>query len=261
MASTLSAGVTMILRPSELSVVEVSRREASSSIVLVCEHASCYIPAELNDLGVSAAARHSHVAWDPGAMSVAQHMSKDLDAVLVASTVSRLVYDCNRPPEAPDAIPARSEAYDVPGNVGLTEEEKRARVARYYTPFRKRLASQVSRHTDPVIVTIHSFTPIYNGETRDVEIGILHDSDSVLANAVMRVASDYNVRLNAPYGPDDGVTHTLKEHALKHGHLNVMIEVRNDLIADEAAQAAMSRKLTGWITQALETVRVDACKA
>lgn len=251
----------MVLRQDEKSVVQVSRSEASSPIVLVCEHASCHIPAELNNLGISVAARRSHVAWDPGAMAVAQAMSQDLDAVLVASTVSRLVYDCNRPPEAPDAIPARSEAYDVPGNVGLADEEKRARVARYYTPFHDELASQIARRTDPIIVTVHSFTPIYNSQKREVEIGILHDRDSLLADAMMQVAGGHDVRVNAPYGPEDGVTHTLKEHAVKHGHLNVMIEVRNDLIAGEASQTAMAKTLTGWITQALEILGVDTCKA
>ncbi|WP_108813464.1 N-formylglutamate amidohydrolase [Loktanella sp. Alg231-35] len=251
----------MVVRQSDESVVEVSRGEARSAIVLVCEHASPHIPAALLDLGIKPAARRSHVAWDPGAMAVAQQLSQHLDAVLVASTVSRLVYDCNRPPEAPDAIPTRNEAYEVPGNVGLTDEEKHARVVRYYIPFRERLASEIARRTDPVIVTIHSFTPIYNGEKRDVEIGVLHDRDSVLADAVMRVADSRDVRRNAPYGPEDGVTHTLKEHAIRYGHLNVMIEVRNDLIADDAGQTAMAKTLAGWITQALETLGVDTCKA
>ncbi|PJI92649.1 putative N-formylglutamate amidohydrolase [Yoonia maricola] len=251
----------MDLHQDDSRVVEVSRSRARSAIVLVCEHASFHIPEDLNNLGISIAAKRSHVAWDPGAIAVAQRMSKDLDAVLVASTVSRLVYDCNRPPEATDAIPTRSEIYDVPGNVGLTDNEKRARVARYYAPFREKLASEIARRTNPVIVTVHSFTPNYNGETREVEIGILHDRDSALADAVMQVASGHVVRRNDPYGPKDGVTHTLKEHALKHGHLNVMIEVRNDLIADETTQTAMAKTLTGWITQALETLGADACKA
>jgi predicted N-formylglutamate amidohydrolase len=261
MASTLLGGVAMVLRQAEKSVVQVSRSEARSAIVLICEHASFHIPAELNDLGISVAARCSHVAWDPGAMAVAQRMSQDLDAVLVASTVSRLVYDCNRPLSATDAMPASSETYNIPGNVGLTDAERCARVARYYTPFRERLASQIARRTDPIIVTVHSFTPIYNGKKREVEIGILHDRDSLLADAMMQVACGHDVRLNAPYGPEDGVTHTLKEHAVKHGHLNVMIEVRNDLIADESGQTAIAKTLTGWITQALEILGVDACRA
>jgi predicted N-formylglutamate amidohydrolase len=260
METNLSAEVAVILHQDDSKVVEVSRLSGRSQIVLICEHASPHIPAVFKDLGVSPAARGSHVAWDPGAVAVAQAMSLALDATLVSSLVSRLVYDCNRPPDAPSAMPVRSEAYDVPGNDDLTDADRRARVARYYTPFRDRLASEIARRADPVLVTIHSFTPVYNGQTRDVEIGILHDSDSRLADAMLRIAQEHDVRRNAPYGPEDGVTHTLKEHAVAHGHLNVMIEIRNDLIADEASQAAMAQTLAGWITQALKTVGADICQ-
>ncbi len=157
-------------------------------------------------------------------------------------------------------MPARSEAHDVPGNQDLTDAEKNARVARYYAPFRDRLASEIARRTNPVVVTIHSFTPIYNGQTRDVEIGILHDSDSRLADAMLAIAQDHDVRRNVPYGPEDGVTHTLKEHAVAHGHLNVMIEIRNDLITDKASQDAIAKLLSGWIAQALETTGAETCQ-
>ena len=251
----------MMLNQASEAVVEVSRRDAPSKIILVCEHASSHIPKVFKSLGISPTAQQSHAAWDPGAMSVARYMARDLDATLVASTVSRLVYDCNRSPDASDAMPTRSEVHDVPGNVGLTDAQRQARVARYYTPFHQTLTSVIASRTDPVIMTVHSFVPVYNGKTRDVEIGILHDTDSVLADAMLRVANSHIVRRNDPYGPQDGVTHTLKEHAVKHGHLNVMIEVRNDLIADETGQEAVAKTLTGWVRRALETLGVDACIA
>lgn len=259
MASILSAGDGRNLVQDDTKFVEVARPDGRSPIVLVCEHASPYIPASFQDLGVSPAARVSHVAWDLGAMAVARAMSRILDATLVSSQVSRLVYDCNRPPDAPDRMPTRSEAYDVPGNRDLTESEKRAREARYYLPFHDRLAAQIARRADPIIVTVHSFTPVYNGKARDVEIGIVHDSDSRLADALLSVADKHDVRRNAPYGPIDGVTHTLKEHAIAHGHLNAMFEVRNDLVADAASQMAMAQTLADWIAHALKTVRATIC--
>ncbi|SFJ82661.1 N-formylglutamate amidohydrolase [Jannaschia pohangensis] len=251
----------MVLSDDDAVNVRVSRGEAGSAIVLVCEHASAHIPAALNDLGATPEALRSHVAWDPGAMAVAEHLSQALDAVLVSATVSRLVYDCNRPPTAPDAMPARSEAYELPGNRDLSDAARQARVARYYTPFRDRLAAEVARRSEAIVITVHSFTPVFHGVVRDVEIGILHDSDSRLADAMLQVAGGHDVRRNVPYGPEDGVTHTLREHAIRHGHLNVMIEVRNDLIADAASQAAMAQTLTGWISRALESLGVAACRA
>jgi predicted N-formylglutamate amidohydrolase len=246
--------------------VEVLNAQAASSIVIVCEHASAYIPKEFNALGVSRDARESHIAWDPGAMAVATHMARYLGTVLVASRVSRLVYDCNRPPEAPDAMPARSERTDVPGNVDLPTAQKAQRVARYYEPFRATLAEVIAQRAAPVLVTIHSFTPVFHGAPRDVEIGVLHDSDSRLADAMLRDTAHvpWTVRRNEPYGPKDGVTHTLKEHALEQGHLNVMLEVRNDLIADETAQADMARLMSDWVERAIAQVEAireaDRCK-
>lgn len=228
----------------------------SSDVVLVCEHASDFIPAHLNDLGLAQQDRHSHAVWDPGALAVASRMSQIMDATLVAGTVSRLVYDCNRPPEANDAMPARSERIDVPGNIGLDAAARAERVATYYQPFHQALANAIATCTHPVIVTVHSFTPLYHGKRRAVEIGLLHDRDTRLADAMLAITAqhtDLNTQRNAPYGPNDGVTHTLKEHALPHGYLNVMIEIRNDLVATQSQQSAVAEMLSAWICAALKT--------
>ncbi len=225
-----------------------------SSVALVCEHASSLIPETYANLGLAEQDQLSHAARDPGAMAVAMHLSKVLDAVLVASGVSRLVYDCNRPPSAPDAMPARSEVVEVPGNVDLSSDEKAKRVAAYYLPFRDELRARIQAIATPVIVTIHSFTPVYHGKRRSVEIGILHDTDTRLADAMLKRANwhvSFEVKRNAPYGASDGVTHTLQEHAIKEGHLNVMLEIRNDLISTQSDQERMATLIAGWL--------VDAC--
>ena len=221
--------------------------------MLVCEHASCDIPLSFQRLGLSEADSQSHIAWDPGAGAVARRMSENLDAALIAATASRLVYDCNRPPDAADAMPVRSEATDIPGNTGLSREQRLERVRTYYTPFRTALVDRIAQTPTPTIVTIHSFTPVYLGQPRAVEIGVLHDSDARLAEAMLARAhlhTQRNVLRNQPYGPEDGVTHTLKEHALPGGYLNVMLEIRNDLLRTEADQNATADMLTGWIVDA-----------
>lgn len=105
-------------------------------------------------------------------------------------------------------------------------------------------------------MTIHTFTPVYFGKPREVEIGILHDTDSRLADAMLEAAAfgPYRVERNSPYGPEDGVTHTLRLHALPLGLANVMIEVRNDLVRDEAGVEAVSAYLADLISGALERV-------
>lgn len=236
------------------NVANTVRPQGESAVLLVCEHASRMIPEGLSALGLDEAASQSHIAWDPGAMKVAERLSEALDATLIAQKISRLVYDCNRPPESDQAVRAESEAYHIPGNAGLGTAERAKRTDYIYRPFQKALSVAVKTRAQTVLVTIHSFTPVYNGEARAVEVGILHDSDRRLADAMLNAAiknPTYNVQRNAPYGPEDGVTHTLKEHAVAHGLPNVMIEVRNDLLADEAGIKAVATWLESLLTTAL----------
>ncbi len=235
-------------------VVNTERPEGQSAVLLVCEHASRFIPEGLQQLGLDNRAAQSHIAWDPGALAVAEQLSAALDATLIAQKISRLVYDCNRPPESDQAVRATSEAYLVPGNTGLTAAQRQERTDYIYRPFQTALAGAVSTRPHTVLVTIHSFTPVYNGTPRAVEIGILHDSDTRLADAMLAAAARnpvFKVERNAPYGPEDGVTHTLAEHALPHGHLNVMIEVRNDLLKSVSGIRSVATWLESLLTSAL----------
>lgn len=256
------AGVT-----SRESVVAVINPSGAGRVVLACEHASNAIPAELGDLGLDFEARNSHIAWDCGALAVAKVMSAELDAVLVAHRVSRLVYDCNRAPNAIDAIPSLSEYQEIPGNAGLSDAEREARTAQYYTPFCDALSTSIEQRSGvvPMLITVHSFTPVYKGEAREVEIGILHDSDTRLADEMLKCAADENDRVvmrNMPYGPDDGVTFTLTRHAVSQGLMNVMIEIRNDLVTTEDDQNAIAKLLSGWVREAIVTLEADQkCEA
>lgn len=233
--------------------------ERDAGIVLICEHAGRLIPRSLGTLGLDPKALESHVAWDPGAEPVARAMAKRLGAPLILQRFSRLVYDCNRPPDAESAMPARSEVFDIPGNAALSEAEREARVQAIYRPFRaasaRLLDGALRLGRAPAVVSIHSFTPIYYGRPRAVELGLLHDVDSRLADAMLNEAagwSDLVVRRNEPYGPEDGVTHTLRVDAIARGLPNVMIEIRNDLIATPETQAAMAMKLADLVSLAVE---------
>lgn len=240
----------------------VENSGASGEIVLVCEHSANLIPKRLGTLGLDRDVLERHIAWDPGALALARRLAASLDAELFYQRFSRLVYDCNRPPEAESATPSISEVYRIPGNIGISSEERKARVEEIYRPFRNGLSSLIQRRTvvgrPTVLVTIHSFTPVYFGQTRDVEIGILHDRDSRMADAMIaqadRMQTKYVVRRNEPYGPADGVTHTLVEHGLSNGLANVMIEVRNDLLDNEPRQVAIAAFLTTLIKESLSVL-------
>ena len=251
-----------ILTGEEGDPVALENAVARGPVILVCEHASRLLPQALGTLGLPEEALESHIAWDPGALAVSRLMAESLDATLIFQRFSRLVYDCNRPPESPAAIPEKSEVFTVPGNAGLDQAARDARTEAVYLPFREKLsalvADRIAQGRAPVIVTMHSFTPVYFGQPRAVEIGILHDADARLADAMLAAAGGggpYDVRRNAPYGPEDGVTHTLKEHGLSNGLANVMIEVRNDLIKDEAGQRVVAGYLAGLLEKSLPAVQ------
>lgn len=243
-------------------VVGLHNAAGDHRLVLVCEHASNWVPPAFRDLGLNSAALASHAAWDPGALGVAENLATSLDAPLVFGRVSRLVYDCNRPPEAADAILPVTEAFSVPGNAGLTDGEHDERVDQVYRPFQHLLETTVAKAPpDAVLVTVHSFTPVFYGRQRTTEIGILHGEDPRLALAMMALASRFTgrqVRLNDPYGPQDGVAHTLDLHGCQNDLVNVMIEIRNDLIETPDQQAAVAGELAGWLRQAISDVQSEA---
>jgi|SRR5690606_9590463 len=241
--------------------VAVDNAAGAGDVLFVCEHASARLPARYGDLGLPADVLASHIAWDPGALAVARLMSQQLDSTLIHQRFSRLIYDCNRPPESPAAIRDVSEVFRIPGNENLTKAERSLRAASLYTPFqdciRDTIAARRAAGRRTVLVTVHSFTPVYFGEQRAVEIGILHADDSRLADRMLAAAAEthlYRVERNQPYGPADGVTHTLELHALPAGLLNVMIEIRNDLIADEAGQGVAADFLSRLLQESISAL-------
>ncbi|MBW3096597.1 N-formylglutamate amidohydrolase [Pseudohoeflea coraliihabitans] len=248
---------TPLLREGEIAPVRVVRPHGRSDIVLVCEHAGMLLPASVGTLGLPDAVLASHIGWDIGALGLSEKLSARLDAALVMQPYSRLVYDCNRPPEAPSAIPHKSEIYDIPGNEGLSAQERQERATAIYAPFHaaveRLLDERQTAGRASLIVTVHSFTPIYFGARRDGELGILHDADSRLADRLMAAANGLGlsgVRRNYPYSASDGVTHTLQRHGLARGLENAMLEVRNDLIAAPEGQAVWAKRIQALLEQA-----------
>jgi len=247
-----------ILLAQEEPVFEIVNATGAAPIVFVCEHASNMVPQYFANLGLGSKELQSHIAWDPGAREIALALSAAFDAPLVGSKISRLIYDCNRPPQSAGAMQEISETTPIPGNKDISEAEAHARIEQIYQPFVRALNDTIGQKSAkgilPVLITIHSFTPVYFGKKRDVQIGVLHDSDSRLADAMLAVNGAHtklNVKRNMPYGPKDGVTHTLKEHGLKNGLMNVMLEIRNDLVATAKDQQEMAAILIAWLKDAL----------
>jgi predicted N-formylglutamate amidohydrolase len=249
----MSGGDMMILTAAE-KVFEWVNKEGKSPFVLVCEHASNFIPPSLNRLGLSEADQARHIAFDIGAEGTARLLSRLLDAPLILQKVSRLVYDCNRPPESRGAIPEVSEVFDIPGNKKLSAEARLARTQEIYRPFNHALEGLLDERAaaglPTALVSIHSFTRVYKGKRRAVDLGLLFDRDAWLADRLIKSFPGVNAQLNEPYGPKDGVLHLLNLHAAPRGLHHLMIEICNDLIETERNQQQWAQRLSMPLLQA-----------
>ncbi len=243
--------------------VAVDGAPLGASIILVCEHASYHIPDAFHGMGLPADLLQSHVAWDPGALALARDLAERLEAPLVHGQISRLLHDCNRPPEAPDAIVAQGEWDPVPGNLNLSDQDRQQRVDHVYRPFHDRLRREIAARKVALelLVTVHTFTPVYRGDERQVQLGILHGQDPRFARMMFdrkpgNVTED--TRLNEPYSAADGVTHTLDLQGTGNGLLTVMLEVRSDLLRTPDAQRDWGARLAPWILETLAAIRPGA---
>lgn len=243
----------------DIPAVTVHNEQGESPYLLICEHATNFMPEKFARLGLSEADMSAHIAWDPGAAEVARRMSKALDATLVEAGLSRLLIDCNRPLSAPDLIPEISEFTVIPGNHNLSEAERQERISLSHKPFHDKIEEVIEarkkRGQESRVITIHSYTPVYKGVGRPWEIGIIHDADDRLGARMIAglrkdgESSGINVGVNQPYSPDDRVYYTVECHARKRGDLCAMVEIRNNEIADEKGQALWAARLSSILQE------------
>lgn len=238
--------------------VEVTNAGGRSPFVLVCDHASHFIPAAYGDMGLTATERLSHIAWDPGALAVSQQLSALLDAPLVASRISRLVIDANRADDSPGLIWTLSEATRIAANENLPANERRHRIDAYHRPYHAAIEDLLDRRQragmESVLVCVHSFTPVFLGKARPWEIGVIHGRDERLTRAlqVALAADDPSLTIgwNEPYSALTGVTYTLEHHGDERGLDATMIEIRHDEILEPQGVTRWAALLARCLTTA-----------
>jgi predicted N-formylglutamate amidohydrolase len=230
--------------------VRVLRPRGGSPFFLTADHAGRAIPSRLGELGLPESERQRHIAWDIGIAAVTEMLSQALDATAVLQAYSRLVIDCNRNPGWESSTPTISELTEIPGNRGISQSEREARRREIFLPYHQRIAelldrrAAAQRHT--VLIAMHSFTPVFKSETRDVEIGILYNRDRRLPDIMLdllRAEGDLAVGDNAPYAITEASDYTVPVHGEQRGVPHLEIELRQDLIGDEAGRAAWAARL------------------
>ena len=217
--------------------VEVRNAAGASPFVLLCEHAGRAVPTALGDRTPPPEDMDRHIAWDPGAGAVARSLADRLDAILVAQRYSRLVIDCNRPAGSAALVPMVSDGSVIAFNQSLRREDIDARWHEIHQPFQEAAAEALDKRKRPVLVAVHSFTPrLRIGPERRFELGLLSRREPSLAPALSEVlqglAPEVAVRFNEPYRILDESDYTIPVHAEARSLLHVLLEIRNDLIAD-----------------------------
>ena len=236
--------------------VEVIGAERRARWVVTCDHASNRVPMDVagGDLGLPPEDMQRHIAHDVGAAGVARALAAALEAPAVLSRFSRLVIDPNRGEDDPTLLMQVYDGSIIPANRGLDAAERERRLDRFHRPYHRALAELLAARPDPVLVAIHSFTPQLRGQPpRPWHVGVLSAGDRRLADPLLaRLAEegDLCVGDNEPYSghlPGDA----MDRHAIGPGRPHVLVELRNDLIATEAAQALWGRRLAGILDAAL----------
>jgi predicted N-formylglutamate amidohydrolase len=254
---------------SQVPPVLTVNRGGQSPFVLVCDHASNRIPAEYGDLGLNLIQRLAHIAWDPGALAVACGLATLLDAPLIHSTVSRLVIDGNRDLDAMDLVPRISERTEIPGNARVSDEDRARRIALFHQPFHNAidavLAQRAEAGKETVLVTVHSFTPVYKDVQRPWPIGLIHATDqaftAALRDALLEEKPDLNVGWNEPYSALNGVTYTLEHHGDGRGLPATMIEIRHNEILEPHGVSLWASRLARCLTGALRSLGAVAASS
>ena len=245
-----ASDTSLLLGPHDVPPVHEYNDSGRSPFLLTCDHYGRLIPKALGDLGLPESELERHIAWDIGIAGVAEMLSKHLGAHLIVQRYSRLVIDCNRPPGAASSIPLISEATTVPGNEGLTREVAGLRRAEIFDPYHRRINAIIDarrqRHMPTILISLHSFTPVYAGIARPWHIGTLYQRDRILPPMLLellRAEPDLVVGDNEPYAVSDETDYTIPVHGEMRGLMNTGIEIRQDLIEDQAEQHQWADRL------------------
>ncbi|AWM89215.1 N-formylglutamate amidohydrolase [Microvirga sp. 17 mud 1-3] len=237
--------------------VETIEGAVESGVLLLCDHASNAVPPDLGDLGLPPTEFQRHIAYDIGAAGVTRSLARRLNAPAVLTRFSRLIIDPNRGRDDPTLVMRLSDGAVVPGNARITDEEVQERIRRFYDPYDAAVSTAVERAMaaghPPVIVTIHSFTPIWRGWPRPWHVGILWDADARYARPLIEALQAEEGLVVGDNEPYDGALlgDTVDRHATRRGLASALVEIRQDLIAAEAGQEEWAERFARLLTPLL----------
>jgi predicted N-formylglutamate amidohydrolase len=249
--------IERLLAADEPPAFQEFQMEGRSDFIIVADHASALIPRRLANLGLPDSELRRHIAWDIGALSVARRVAEAIDAPLVAQNYSRLVIDCNRDPQVLTSIPRISEVREIPGNLDLGAAEIVARRAEIFDPYHQRIRDLIDGRLAAgrrvILVAQHTMTDVYKGDRREMHAAVLYNRDRRFAGAMLnmlRREQHLIIADNEPYFVSDESDYTIPHHAESRSLLHVEIEIRQDLVTDEAGQIEWAERIARAVEDA-----------
>ncbi len=218
------------------SAYRILRPDGKGRFVILCDHASNRIPAELEDLGLPAAELQRHIAWDIGAAGITGELSKIFDAPAILCGTSRLVIDCNRQLNAPDLIPEVSDGTTIPGNRNLTGQARRQRIESWFEPYHAAIESILASRGDSIVLSIHSMTESLAGQVRPWPIALSSHEDRTLVEPMLEALRQYNAGDNQPYDLDPAIDYSIPYHAMRRNMRYLQVEFRQDEVANPSGE-------------------------
>ena len=245
----------------------ITKNGFNEDYLVICDHASNIIPLEYQNLGISKKNLESHRAFDLGASEVASELSNLLSCSLVMANFSRLLIDPNRGKDDPTLIPKLSEGKIIKGNVNISmsqdDIERGKRIDQFYLPYHKQINRFINKSLEngriPKILSIHSFTPIWKGKKREIDVGVLWDKDDRLSKIFLNSLQNIKLGDNKPYNgrlKND----TLYKHATSQGIPHVLIELRQDLLKKEKDKLQWAKKIYNVLNENEKTIKSFSLK-
>ncbi len=245
---------------------EVVNEEASAPFLLVCDHASAHLPIDYHHLGLAPEIFETHIAYDLGAAALTRAIAQKLGCTAILAGFSRLLIDPNRGLDDPTLIMQISDGHIIPGNYPLADSERQRRIQAYYVPYHHmittRLDEMVVAGQVPIILSIHSFTPIFHGKQRVMEAAVLWDSDPRLPSYMRDFMVREKIKNFADNRPYSGRLKgdCMYQHGTMRGFPHALIEIRQDICTDTIQQEIWCKRLTNMLTDSIRDNRMREIK-
>ncbi|MDI6027831.1 N-formylglutamate amidohydrolase [Corticibacterium sp. UT-5YL-CI-8] len=237
-------------RTAAFAPFDIIEGDRSKGLVLLCDHARRDLPEEYGDLGLPPEEFERHIAYDIGAEAVTRALAALTGAPAVLANFSRLLIDPNRGDDDPTLIRQLYDGAVIAGNYPMTPDERARRIENFYQPYHDAVGSMIASVAEatgaaPFIFSVHSFTPVMQGHVRPWHVGVLWDMDHRVAWPLIEMLAEDKALVVGDNEPYDGALRgdTMYKHAIVNGYAHALIEIRQDLIADDAGAKAWADRL------------------